>query len=84
MTFLLGLILVLAFIGCGFLVQIYNDLQMLMTMVSTLHIDEPVEPLPGGMDLLLLKKQSPKKTKRRNFTDKSRDWITAHETASRR
>lgn len=45
------------------------------------EVQEPEEEA-AGMDLLLLKPKP--KHKAHRFTDKSRDWITAKETASRR
>lgn len=43
---------------------------------------EEAGPEKEGMDLMLLKPKPKRKAHR--FTDKSRDWITAKETASRR
>ena len=59
-----------------FLTALANKLIEIMSI-------EDVEPKDGGMNLLLLKANN-KTRKQRRFTDKSREWLSAHERESRR
>jgi hypothetical protein len=54
-----------------------------MIRENTPKIDEDQDNPYSGMNLMLLRPK-PKAQKSRRFTDKARNWITAHETASRR
>lgn len=63
--------------------ELFIILRILKRMLGSLTREtEETEPEKEGMDLMLLKPKPKHKAKR--FTDKSRDWITAKETASRR
>jgi hypothetical protein len=74
------LLIALLLFVLGVLFEIWRTLHRMLDSLSR-EMDMP-EPVEGGMDLGLLKPKPKHKAKR--FTDKSRDWITAKETASRR
>lgn len=68
----------------AFVIAEYLAILMLLNRIKQLiaMLDENAEPTGEGMNLMLLK---PRKTRKaRRFTDKSQDWITARESASRR
>jgi len=63
--------------------ELFIILRTLNRMLGSLAREtEETEPEKEGIDLMLLKPKPKRKANR--FTDKSRDWITAKETASRR
>ena len=76
-------LLVLCLLFAAILALIVQLHDMVSSMQRMLE-EQPEEPpiVDGGMNLMLLKKENPKKARR--FTDKSRDWLTAREAASRR
>ena len=62
------------------IIQIDFVLELLHQISRSLEMDIP-QP-KGPMDLMLLKAKKTKKANR--FTDKSRDWLSAHEKDTRR
>ena len=82
------MIYILAFIAAAELALLGVVLYLALYIVkTTANNDQPTEELvEGGMNLNLLKpKPKPNPDhKARRFTDKSKEWLLAHDRASRR
>ena len=66
----------------GILIDKADKIQKNLSKIDVETGDEDEKTPESGMNLMLLKPG--KRRKARRFTDKTRDWITEHETASRR
>lgn len=78
------LVIICAAIGCVTLMYVgylYTQMRLMMELLKNLSETEASEPLNAAIQTL----SGPKKRKKaRRFTDKSRDWLEAHEFESRR
>lgn len=85
MMLLLAAIFGISVLNLLLLAYLYERMRRMEALMQAIITKEDAdggdEPLPG-MDLMLLRPKTHRKARR--FTDKTRDWIAAHETASRR